>query len=101
MHQLCVKIPVYETLKPGSHPPVTIKYLKHCFDIPEFVEIPSNEPDPGNFPDLKLATTVLSLVDYARPLLKDAELAEKFAEIANGFIEKVRKGLPEGVSIVQ
>lgn len=99
MHQICVKMPLYE--KPHQGSPSPVKYVKHCFEIREFVELPHEPEPPGNFPELKLAITVLSLVDYAKPVLKDTELAQNLTQVVHKFIEKVNNNLPEGVSIVQ
>ncbi len=106
MHYICVELPQYQThphpepQPKGTPDPTRVKYLKRCFELREFVEIPSIKPEPpGNFPELKLAITVLSIIDYVKPVLKDSELMKRFADVANEFIEKVRADLPKGVSI--
>lgn len=91
------------TDKPSTppHEPVPTKKFVHCFRIPEFVDTSNftKEPPTPNFPELELAGTVLSLVEYVEPLVKDTGFTKELAEVVNKFVHKVREGLPEGVEL--
>lgn len=102
---ICFDMPVYESHKEpeppgGFKPSLAHKHVTHCVEIHEYVELPELKPHRRhNYPELELAATVLSVVDYVRPLVKDSPLVQQLTEVATGFIDKVRAELPAGVSI--
>ena len=68
---------------------------KHCFPVP--TPAPSHLPGPGpiNFPELELATTILTIA----PQLKDATFAKDLAARARRYVHGVKAGLPNGVEL--
>ena len=67
---------------------------KHCFPIPDLVQqVPGH--GPVNFPELELATTILTVA----PHLKDAAFAKELTAIARRFVDGVKSGLPTGVEL--
>jgi hypothetical protein len=80
---------------------MTIHGKRHCFDVPELVNPEFfHRPPPPNYPELELATTVLQLVDFIRPVVRDTEFTKGLTELSTRFIEQVREGLPKGVELV-
>jgi len=75
---------------------IKIHGKKHCFPLP--VPVPTHHgPDPGpiNFPELELATTILTVA----PDLKDVAFAKELTAIARRFVDGVKSGLPNGVEL--
>jgi hypothetical protein len=80
----------------------TINGQKHCFDIPELVDLAHiHGPGPVNFPQLELAVTVVGLVDAIEKTGRNSEFGAKLLEVSNAFIHNVRTGLPKGVEITE
>jgi hypothetical protein len=58
-------------------------------------------PGPGNYPELELATSVLQLVNFVKPMAANSPLTKQLNEVATHFIYQVQKGLPQGVELKQ
>lgn len=76
----------------------------HCFRIPELVDNsyftkPHIGPGPSNYPELELAGTILSLVEFINPQIKDKDFTKALTDISEKYIQKVREGLPKGVEL--
>lgn len=72
----------------------------HCFKIPPFVDSEHfHKPDPWNYPELSLVSTVLALVEHVEPLVKDKEFTKALTDISNKYIQQVKDGLPAGVEL--
>jgi len=75
----------------------------HCFKIPQLVDdsyfTELHLPHPQNYPELELAGTILSLVEYVDPIIKDKVFTQQLTEVANNYVQKVRQGLPQGVEL--
>jgi hypothetical protein len=54
---------------------------------------------PVNMPELELAVSVLQLVSAVQPSIPDSQLTRQLGEAATGFIQQVKKGLPQGVEL--
>ena len=78
----------------------TFNNVKHCIDIPLLVDREHlHRPPPPNFPELDLALSVLELVDFLKPQLKDSELSRSLTDVSTRFIQQVQRQLPTGVEI--
>ena len=76
--------------------------IKQCFRIPELVDDsyftqPHCGPGPGptDYPELELAGTILSSVEFIDPQIKDKEFTKTLTDVANKYIQKVRGGPPK------
>ena len=73
----------------------TINGKRHCIDIPVLIEKPFRRPPPHNMPELEVALTVLELVQVVKP----TDFTKRLTEVANGYVEQFKQGLPKGVEI--
>lgn len=75
---------------------ITINGQMHCFAVPSLIDRSAIlRPGPNNFPPLELAIAVLELVQA----VPESELSQSLTQLAAGFIERVRAGLPAGVDL--
>jgi hypothetical protein len=76
---------------------VNIGGTKHCFPLPSLIDVVHiRRPGPVNFPPFELAISVLDLVNA----VPDSELSRELSQVANKFINNVKKGLPQGTELV-
>jgi hypothetical protein len=76
---------------------VNIGGTKHCFPLPSLIDSSHiHIPKPINYPPFELAIAVLQLVDA----VPDSELSRELSQVANRFIEHVKRGLPPGTELV-
>jgi len=81
MYQLCVNI--------GGK--------RHCFPLPSLINRGQiHIPPPNNYPPFELAISVLELVNA----VPDSELSKELLQVANRFIQQVKKDLPQGTELV-
>ena len=74
--------------------------VKHCFDIPELVDRDFfHKHPPNNMPELGLAGTILSLIDFIRPQVRDTEFLAKLNEVTMTYINNFKEGLPKSVEL--
>lgn len=74
---------------------ITIGGVRHCFVIPKLVEI-VHRPPPNNYPPFEVALAVKQLAQLAPA----SDFTRRLDEVAENFIQQVRKGLPAGVELV-
>lgn len=64
---------------------------RHCIPVPMLIEefhVPG--PEPVNFPELEVATSVLQLVKTALPSGTKSALSSQLSEVTNSFIRDVQ-----------
>jgi hypothetical protein len=78
-----------------------INGTRHCFDIPLLVDREHLRPGPPppNYPELELAATILELIDFVKPAVRDTEFTKNLTEVTTRYIQRVKEGLPKGVEI--
>lgn len=73
---------------------------RHCFDVPELADKTNFKPvPPGNYAELSLAATVISLVDHVTPQTHDKEFTKALTDVCNRYVQTVKEGLPKGVEL--
>jgi hypothetical protein len=76
---------------------VNIGGTKHCFPLPSLIDpVHIHIPKPINYPPFELAIAVLQLVDA----VPDSQLSRELSQVANRFIDQVKKELPAGTELV-
>ncbi|HKW18578.1 MAG TPA: hypothetical protein VJO35_13810 [Terriglobales bacterium] len=76
---------------------VNIGGTRHCFPLPSLIDTAHiHIPIPTNYPPFELAIAVLQLVDA----VPDSALSRELSQVANRFIEQVKKELPPGTELV-